>query len=46
MNKKLGILFLVVTFALPSVFVVQAADKTPEQLLQEAKAQIKRGINP
>lgn len=41
MYKKLNILFLVVIFALSSGFAVQAADKTPDQLIKEAKAEIK-----
>ncbi len=41
MYKKICILFLVVVFALSSVFVVQAADKTPAQLIKEARAAIK-----
>lgn len=41
MNKRLRILFLAIIFALCSVFAVQAADKTPDQLVKEAKAKIK-----
>lgn len=41
MYKKLNILFLVVIFALSFGFAVQAADKTPDQLIKEAKAEIK-----
>lgn len=41
MLKKLTILFFIVVFAFSSAFVVQAADTTPAQLLQEAKAAIK-----
>ncbi len=41
MLKKLSILFLVVVFALSSAFAVQAADKTPAQLIKDATAAIK-----
>ncbi len=41
MFKKLGILVVVMIFALSSAFVVQAADTTPAQLIKEARAAIK-----
>jgi uncharacterized ion transporter superfamily protein YfcC len=42
MNKKLGILFFVVVFALCSVSVIQAGEyTTPKKLIKEATAQIK-----
>jgi hypothetical protein len=42
MHKKLCIIMIVVTiFALSSVVVVPAEDKTPTQLVKEAKAAIK-----
>ena len=41
MFKKLGVLVVVMIFALSSAFVVQAADTTPAQLVKEARAAIK-----
>jgi 3-mercaptopyruvate sulfurtransferase SseA len=41
MFKKLGVLVVVMIFALSSAFVVQAADTTPAQLIKEARAAIK-----
>jgi 3-mercaptopyruvate sulfurtransferase SseA len=41
MFKKVSIFFSVVVFTLVSVAVVQAADKTPAQLVQEAKTSVK-----
>jgi len=38
MYKKLSFFFLVLTFVVSSLVVVQAADTTPAQLVQEAKA--------
>jgi outer membrane lipoprotein-sorting protein len=40
MYKKVSIFFFIVVFALVSV-AVQAADKTPAQLVQDAKASVK-----
>ena len=40
MYKKLSFFFLVLTFVVSSLVVVQAADTTPAQLVQEAKAAI------
>jgi outer membrane lipoprotein-sorting protein len=40
MLKKISIFFFIVVFALVSV-AVQAADKTPAQLVQDAKASVK-----
>ena len=41
MYKKLSILFFVVVFVFSSVYVAQAADTTPAQLIKEARAAIK-----
>lgn len=41
MNRKLIILSLTVIFVLFSAIFIQAIDKTPEQLVNEVKAQIK-----
>ena len=41
MYKKLSILFIVVVFVFSSVYVAQAADVTPAQLVKEARAAIK-----
>jgi len=41
MNKKLLIVFAVALFAISTVYHVEAADKTPEQLVKESKALIK-----
>ncbi len=42
MYKTLGILFLAVIFTLSSAIVIYADDMTPQQLVQEAKAQVKK----
>jgi hypothetical protein len=41
MFKRVSILFFVVVFTLVSIAVVQAADKTPAQLVKEARAAVK-----
>ena len=41
MFKKLGVLVVIMIFALSSAVVVQAADTTPAQLVKEARAAIK-----
>ncbi len=41
MNRKLIILSLTVIFVLFSAIFIQAIDKTPEELVQEAKANVK-----
>jgi rhodanese-related sulfurtransferase len=41
MNKKLLIVFAVALFTISTVYHVEAADKTPEQLVKESKALIK-----
>jgi 3-mercaptopyruvate sulfurtransferase SseA len=41
MYKKLSILIFVVVFVFSSVYVAQAADTTPAQLIKEARAAIK-----
>lgn len=41
MFKKVSILFFVIVFAFVSVDVVLAADKTPAQLVKEARAAVK-----
>jgi rhodanese-related sulfurtransferase len=41
MNKKLLIVLVVALFSICTVYHVEAADKTPEQLVKESKALIK-----
>jgi len=41
MFRKLGVLVVVMIFALSSAYVVQAADTTPAQLVKEARAAVK-----
>lgn len=40
MNKKLSVILIVTFFVLYSSFIVYAIDKTPEQIVKEAKATI------
>jgi rhodanese-related sulfurtransferase len=40
MNKKLSVIFIVAFFILCSSFIVYAVDKTPDELVKEAKAAI------
>ena len=41
MNKKISILFLAVVFVFSLVYVAQAANTTPAQLIKEARGAIK-----
>ena len=40
MNKKLGFFLVIIFFVLYSASLVHAVDKTPEQVVREAKASV------